>query len=499
MFKSQAKTDFPEEGERGIAALIGELGHALAETETDRDRRMQIARECAKRKDILGWGKALMPYKFNLPFCTEMHQYFVDIRHAEFTDTEAPRDHAKTTVKCTLVPLFQALEEPDIFDYYLNVQATEKKGLAVNVAIRWELEFNEEIREMYGDQVNSQKWTDQVFVLKNGVAFQAIGAGQSVRGVQFRNRRPNYILVDDLYDYEDINNPESTEKKTAWFWSDLYPARAETRRCSVHVQGTAINGQDLLVELKTKKGVTFRSFSAVKDWDKGIVLWPELKTFAERVEQRDLMPTVIFAREYQNERRDEASSIVKRSWLDGWEFNPGDLKLSKDHQIVGIPLGVDPSIGEKNENDKTGMVLAIKTRYADAKAPDYWIIGLWNEHLSLHARVLKLQQIADAQPKDRKISVARIEGIAGFKDFVAEAKRRTDLPIREVDHVKDKISVLESRSWFFESKKVHISTEIPKALRDELVQQLTINHPKNDDLRDALMLILESDASWEWI
>lgn len=280
--------------------------------EIHRQMRLELARRCALDKDILGWGKALFPEKFGLPFCYKLHGYFIEIRGLEFTGTEAPRNHSKTTIKCFLIPIFQALEEPETFDHYLNVQATATKAIEVNRSIRVELEENDLLRELYGDQVTS-RWTDSQFILANGVIFSAIGAGQSVRGINVRNKRPNYLLIDDLFDDEHIYNPDSTRKLVRWFWGSLFNARAKTRRCSIHVQGTAINPDDLLEELKKKPGVVSRTFRAIENEEKGIVLWPELNSIEKLRVERILMGPIIFAREQQNERLDDTTTILKRS------------------------------------------------------------------------------------------------------------------------------------------------------------------------------------------
>ncbi len=285
--------------------------------ESERQGRIAFAKRAAKRKDILAWGEALFPEKFTMPFCDELHGYFVEIRAEEFTDTEAPRYHSKTTIKCFLIPLFQALEEPDSFRHYLNVQATDDKALEVNRAIRIELETNDLLIEMYGDQ-RGERWTDQRFVLKSGVVFSAIGAGKSIRGINYRSMRPDYIIVDDLYDEEDIYSATQTKKKNAWFWSSLYQARSKTRRTSLHVQGTAINTDDLLEDLKKRPGIKSKSFAAVKDWDKGTILWPtEQNTFEKLKVDQIRMGPVIFAREMQNERMDETTTVLKRTY---WKF-----------------------------------------------------------------------------------------------------------------------------------------------------------------------------------
>src|SRR4030042_5270841 len=74
--------------------------------EASRQARLNSIREAAWNKDVLRWGQLLFPEKFPLAFCGELHGYFVDIMTEEFTNTEAPRDHAKTTIKCFLIPLF---------------------------------------------------------------------------------------------------------------------------------------------------------------------------------------------------------------------------------------------------------------------------------------------------------------------------------------------------------------------------------------------------------
>jgi len=212
--------------------------------------------------------------------------------------------------------LFQALEEPDQFRHYLNVQATQEKALDVNRSIRAELEMNEIIRAMYGEQMG-ERWTDQRFVTSKGVIFSAIGAGQSVRGINYRNVRPDYLIVDDLYDEEDIHNPDATKKKNNWFWSSLYPARAKSRRTSIHVQGTAINPYDLLEELKTRPSVKSATFQAIEDEAAGKILWPELHTLESLKQDRILMGPIIFAREQQNERLDETTTILRRA---DWKY-----------------------------------------------------------------------------------------------------------------------------------------------------------------------------------
>lgn len=463
--------------------------------EIGRQARVELARRAAKRKDILEWGRCLFPEKFNLPFCHALHDYLVYIRGHQLTATEAPRGHAKTTIKCFLIPLFQALEEPKKFRHYLSVQATQVKALAINKSIRFEIENNQELFDLYGDQVGDH-WADGQFVLKNGVVFTAAGAGQSVRGLNYNNVRPDYINVDDLYDEEDIHNPESTLKKNEWFWSTLYPARAKSKANSTHIQGTAINAEDLLAEMKDKPGVSFRSFQTVLDWDAHTLLWPELLSWEGVMAERDVTPETIWNREFQNMRTDSASSFIKREWLyppggKSWEYDPAALKFDDHFKLIEIPLCCDPSIGEKVENDFTGLALMLKAGYDDSDAHVYYIHGLWNEHLSLDERVLKMKGIGAQDTGFGRITRILVEAIAGFKDFAAELKRRLVHAVTMIDHVKDKLANLENKSKHFQNGRVFLNKNIDKRLKDMIVHQLTTNHPKHDDLRDAVLLSMD--------
>lgn len=471
--------------------------------EISRAARLQLVRKFAREKRILEWGKALFPEKFSLPFCDELHNHLVSIRREEHTNTEAPRNHSKTTIKCFLIPIFQALNEPDTFRHYLNVQATGTKAMSVNMSIRAEMESNEDLIAIYGNQMGG-RWTDGQFVIKNGIVFTSIGAGQSIRGLNYRNLRPDYIIVDDLYDEEDINNPDATLKKNQWFWGSLYPSRAKSRICSVHVQGTAINQEDILEKLKKQDRWKSSTFKAIKNYGSPVAepLWPELNTLQSLEKDRQDMGSVIFFRELQNERREETTAIIKRAWLK--YYDPVDMpKFEGNFFCSAVALGVDPSIGkDQTENDFTGIALVLKTQYSDSEGGyDYWIENVWADHLSLNERVLLLQRIQNGRPEKSPVTQAIIESIAGFQDFTQEVIRRTNLPVKEIDQVKDKISTMESKSHFFENGKVHINKHIDPVLLDQLVYQLTTNHPRHDDIRDAVLLTLDNNETgrWDWI
>ena len=480
--------------------------------------RVSWAKRAAAAGDVLGWGKAVFPHVFYLPYCREFHDYLVAIRLEEFTWTLAPRNHAKTGIGDFLISTYQALNEPQIFNHYLFVQGSEAKALALNRSIKNEIENNEVIHALYGDQMGP-RWTDQQFELANHVAFTAISTGTSARGTLYDNRRPDYIMPDDLYDETHINNPEATMKVNDWFWSTLYPARAKTKRWAIHGTGTAINEYDLGAKMtkdsKTEDGnqVVCRTFKAIKDFDQRIVLWPELSSVGGRDAFDSIMldfkrmGTNIAMRELQNEPRDESTAIIKRAWLykpDGrsWEYDPLELNArlrddNDDIRISSIRVGNDPSIGKKNDSDPTGTAKVIETTSGEGGS-DFWIEWIDAANRTLGERKKELLDIVHDCPMERPVNEVRIEAIGGFDDYATYVITETNLPVKRVEWVPDKITNLENRSHFFENGKVHVSNRIPPDKIDALVHQLTTNYPEHDDMRDAVLLTMDLEpGTWE--
>jgi len=453
----------------------------------------------ARAADVLAWGAYYFPHIFSIPYCDELHGYFVDIMREPFTSTLAPRGHGKTMIKCFLIPLYLALNCPSEFNHYLNIQSTSTKAKAINIAIRTELEANEKLLADYGDVMDSQKWTERQFVLKNGVVFTAIGSGESVRGINYRGQRPDYLIGDDLYDDDCIENPEAVRKINRWWKSSISYCVAIGKTSCIHLQGTAISREDLLHEKQKSERWKYAKFQAVKSWDEGLVLWPEHRSIEDLVADKADDGSIIFNREKQNEVRDDATSIIKLAdiqFYDGRQFptKTEAEKILKMDALSELPEyviwnrgAVDPAEKTKEINDFTARCATIKTSLGN-----YYVYDIANDKLSFNANKLAIENWG----KRLRLNELMIETNKGQALF-DELKRTTDLPIRGKHETKDKITRKLAQSAKFENHKVFISMLIPDALRLETIEQLTLNAPPHDDISDAVINTLESDGKRE--
>jgi len=76
----------------------------------------------------------------------------------------------------------------------------------------------------------------------------AKGAGQSMRGIVRRDKRPQVILVDDLEDDEAVMNKESRRKLKEWFFKVLLPSR-DPENYKIFFVGTPLHDDSLLANL----------------------------------------------------------------------------------------------------------------------------------------------------------------------------------------------------------------------------------------------------------
>jgi len=433
-----------------------------------------------RAEDVLQWGKHYFPDKFNEPFCYELHEYLISIRKDVKTATLAPRGYAKTTIKCFLIPIYQALNEPDEFEHYLNIQSTSTKAVSVNLAIREEIETNELLIKDYGDLVGESKWTEKQFVLKNGVVFTAIGAGDSVRGINYRNIRPDYIINDDLYDEEDIYSVERVRKKNRWFWSSIYKALSKKITSCIHVQGTAIHREDLMHSLP-KSGWTGKKFQSIKNFEKKEVLWPEVESFEKLIQDKKGMGDVIFAREMQNELRDDESAIIKERWIKYYRELPTVKKWS---------WSWDTAIKEGEHND-----YSVGTLWAECEN-GYYLVDMFRRKVEYP----ELRNQVNIKYQAQKTYEVLVEDKASGQQILQDFKRIGNLPVIGMipgkNMPRSKIERVEIISPLFEAGKVFLPEN--KSWVSDVVDEL-INFPNasHDDIVDSTSQYLSKRLSFK--
>lgn len=135
------------------------------------------------------------------------------------------------------------------FYYGLILGETYQKAVERLMSIAYELESNEKIRAIYGQQ-RGRLWRENVIELSNGVLIQAFGRGQNIRGEKnsFTNTRPDFVLGDDFEDKDSVRTPEARQQTQHWWDHEVIPA-LEDYACPVRINGTLLHPEALIAKL----------------------------------------------------------------------------------------------------------------------------------------------------------------------------------------------------------------------------------------------------------
>lgn len=130
------------------------------------------------------------------------------------------RGHAKSTHLDIMIPFWLWLN--DEIDVMLLVGKSADDAKTLLSDLQAEFEANPQIIADFGEQKQMGSWEEGSFVTKNDVAFYSLGRGQSPRGIRYRNRRPNIIVIDDIDDDEIAENQRRVKKVVKWLFGALY-------------------------------------------------------------------------------------------------------------------------------------------------------------------------------------------------------------------------------------------------------------------------------------
>jgi hypothetical protein len=137
------------------------------------------------------------------------------------------------------------------------------------------LERNNRIIADYGNQKRIGSWEEGEFTTRKGIAFRALGAGQSPRGTRNDSIRPDVIIIDDIDTDADCLNSEIIEKRVKWIQQALIPTRSISRGLLIIACGNIIADYCCITEM----GAMADSWEVINIRDEnGNSTWPQKNT-----------------------------------------------------------------------------------------------------------------------------------------------------------------------------------------------------------------------------
>lgn len=136
-------------------------------------------------------------------------------------------------------------------------------------------EANQRIINDYGEQVRYGQWKNDLFVIKNGCSFRAIGWGESPRGTRNGSKRPDKINIDDIDTDEECRNEDIQKNKLNWIEQALYATRSISEPLRLVVNGNIIHENCVVKKLMEK--ADHAEIVNIRD-ENGRSTWPDKNT-----------------------------------------------------------------------------------------------------------------------------------------------------------------------------------------------------------------------------
>jgi len=391
----------------------------------------------------------------------------------------APREHAKSTFWSFAIPIRNICYE--LRRFQLVISDTNDQAVGFTLPIRLELEDNPRLKHDFGN-MRGHKWASGDFVTSTGVKTLARGRGEKVRGLKNRQYRPDYAVVDDFENDENVENPRLVEKGLRWLRRAVIGSMG-TGYLFVMV-GNLFHPKSVLSQLIAEKDETGNKlylswvYRAWLDYGKPDqrplfpALWPP-----ERLEKKKrTMGTRDFNAEMMNLTGDDDSPF-QETWFVYFD------RLELPTTIMDMATFVDPSAKNGEHNDyKAIITVGLDRNYMKFRCMHAWI---------RRASIGDMFRAAYAQHDSYGGAIGIEENM--LKDFLHEAIANYAkevgryLPWRPVHHSTNKEArIIGTLSYLVEHQKI----EFEKGHSDQelLVEQLIyiLNKNIHDDGPDAL-------------
>lgn len=323
---------------------------------------------------IYGFTTSLLLSRFDSPKRTpNFHLELWDLvtRPERYIAIAAPRGHAKSTAVTHTFVLASVLFRER--DFALIISDTEGQAIQFLGDIKKELQENEQLIATFGvKRFVKDAETDIIVEFQDGAQFRIIAKGseQKVRGLKWRNKRPNLIIGDDLENDEIVMNEDRRAKFRNWFFNALVPAGSDD--CLYRIVGTILHMDALLERLMPPWGDKTTETNGLKHWsteerpwlavryqahteDFSKILWKEKFPKERLLEIRKMYIEQGFpegySQEYLNYPIDEENAFFRRD-----DFPDVDEE-GKD-EYLEYYVGGDLAISEKDTRAYSVFVIA---------------------------------------------------------------------------------------------------------------------------------------------
>ena len=184
----------------------------------------------------------------------------------------APRGSAKSTLISMAAPIWLALVGLTGYTI-IAMDAYAQAALALE-AIKAELEENPRLAYDFPDLVGKGRlWREGEITLRNGVRIESVGAGMKLRGRRHGAKRPDFVVLDDIENDENVRSPEQRDKLEQWILKAVSKLGQADGSMKLFYIGTVLHHDAVIIRMSKKPGWHVTRFKALMQFPDDLALW----------------------------------------------------------------------------------------------------------------------------------------------------------------------------------------------------------------------------------
>lgn len=397
-----------------------------------------------------------------------------------FAVLEWPRAHSKSVFADVMMPMY--LKAIGDLNGVIIVSNNQAKATGLLIDIQVQLESNARYIADFGEQVSYGDWAEGNFSTQDGTGFWAFGRGQSPRGTRKAEKRPDYIVVDDIDDKEIVKNTDRVQEAVNWVREDLFGC-FDLIRGRFIIAGNRIHRASILAHLvgdveeddvvnpeifhckvfALENPKTHREDQSVD----GVPAWKERFTRAQLEKAWAKIGYISSQREYFHKHM-EVGRIFKPDWI---RFAPMP-NLSVYSHIVTYN---DPSFKDTKKNDfKAILAIGKLGKYYD-------VLAMWVRQASTGAMVKAHYDMGEWLESQGAVNIVHFMESNFMQDLILSEYVTESIPrgymlrIKGDDRKKpDKYGRIESMTALYEREVIRYNESLKgstdfRAFKDQLI------------------------------
>lgn len=332
---------------------------------------------------------------------------------------------------------------------------------------------------------SAEEWNVSSLVFnKYDAKILAISVNESIRGLRYKNQRPDLIILDDVETLDSVRTEENRDKLNTWFDRDVLPLGVE--KTNLIIIGTIMTTGSLIQTINERINLnlmlgSFKRYPILDE--KGEILWPErwkTKQDIENYRKKFGIVDRTWETEYLLNDYVEEDQIVKPEMINYYD----ELPFGSAYFLGGY-IGVDLAISMKTTASKTAIVAGYAFKI-NGKHKLYLLANPVNKRLDSHETIEAIKRLSDSMQSGRNTKIF-VEDV-GYQRSVIETLNNEGYNANAFEvRGQDK----ESRLEITLHNLVQGLVLFPKTgCEDLIVQLIRFRLEKFKDLGDAYSIVV---------